>query len=196
MDLKKSKSTSHSETFTKLCFSTSVELEPGNVCVCLCLCLCLYLCLSVCPTSFGHSRKFIHGQICLKFGIIIAWVNPWGCFFLFSEILDFRILGTCTWTLNGPITLWALQGSLKWSNLSEIWHTYRLSESLVVFFLLLLFWTFWFLGPGDSVVGPNWTKNVESALGKPWMVTSVWHLGHLKLEWIPGGVFVFLFFFH
>ena len=65
-------------------FSTYVMLEPDNLCVCVCVCVC------VCPLqALGHSREGINGQIGLKFGTLIVWVNHWGCFFSFFESLIF-----------------------------------------------------------------------------------------------------------
>ena len=51
----------------------------------------------------GCSKEGINGQICLKFGAIIAWVSPWDIF-QFFENFDFWALETRSWTLNGPKT--------------------------------------------------------------------------------------------
>ena len=37
----------------------------------------------------GHSREGINGQICLKFGTLLAWLNPWWCFFHVLELFIF-----------------------------------------------------------------------------------------------------------
>ena len=64
-------------------FSTSVELESDNVCLC--------ICLSVCPKTLGRAGGFKNGSIWLKFGTLIPWVNL-GVFFHFSKILIFWAL--------------------------------------------------------------------------------------------------------
>ena len=71
--------------------------------MCVCVCVCVL-------QALGRFREGINGQICLKFGTLIAWVNPWGSLFSFFE-------------------------------------------------------NFIFLGPGDSVLDPKWTKNLWGALG-------------------------------
>ena len=68
----------------RLLFSTSVELEPEPVCVRLCVSACLYV-----LQALGCSIEGINGQICLKSGTLIVWVNPWGSFFSFFENFDF-----------------------------------------------------------------------------------------------------------
>jgi len=62
-------------------FSTSVELESENVCVC------------VCPKTLGQPGDFKNCSIWLKFGTLVPWVNIWGCFFHFSKILIFGAWG-------------------------------------------------------------------------------------------------------
>ena len=85
----------------------------------------MYVCVSVCLyilQPLGRSRRGINGQIDLKLGTLIAWMNPLGCFcfcfflffcfcffvclfvcfFSFFENFDFWALGTRSWTLNGP----------------------------------------------------------------------------------------------
>ena len=52
-----------------------------SACVCMCVCLCLYI-----RQALGRSKEDINGQICLKFGTLIAWVNPWDSFLHFLKI--------------------------------------------------------------------------------------------------------------
>ena len=64
------------------------------MCVCVCLCICVSACLCLCVNvlqAMGHSGEGINSQICLKFGTLKAWVNPWGYFFHFLKICVFRL---------------------------------------------------------------------------------------------------------
>ena len=41
--------------------------------------------------ALGRSKEGINNQICLKFGTLTVWVNPWGCLFHFLKILIFGL---------------------------------------------------------------------------------------------------------
>ena len=115
----------------EILFSTSVELESDNVC------LCVYL--SVCPKTLGHAGGFKIGQIWLKFGTLVPLVNIWGCFFHFSKILIFgawvqvfsqneaKTLGQPGGFKNGSI--WLKFGThVPWVN---IWGRFHFSKILI-----------------------------------------------------------------
>ena len=59
---------------------TFLTLELGRENVCMYVCMCVLQALE-------RSREGLNGQICLKFGTRIVWVNPWGCFFHFLKVL-------------------------------------------------------------------------------------------------------------
>ena len=70
--------------------------------MCVCVCVCVRVCVSVSECQYVlqalvRSREGINGHICMKFGTIIAWVNPWGVFFF--TFLKISIFGS--WEL-GP----------------------------------------------------------------------------------------------
>ena len=72
-----------------------------SVCVSVCVCVCERVSVSVSECQYVlqalvRSREGINGHICLKC-TIIAWVNPWGVFFLL--FLKISIFGS--WEL-GP----------------------------------------------------------------------------------------------
>ena len=72
----------------------ALELGRENVCVCVGGWVggwvggCVHACVRACVLqALGRSREGLNGQICLKFGTRIVWVNPWGCFFHFLKFL-------------------------------------------------------------------------------------------------------------
>ena len=126
------------------------------VCVCVCMCafvsasvsvsVCLYFCMSVCPTCFGALQGRDKQSNLSKTWHTYSLGESLGVSFSFFENFDFWTLEIQSWTLNGPKTFGALQGRHKWSNLSEMWHTNSLDESLGVFYLFFENLNFWALG--------------------------------------------------
>ena len=110
----------------------------------------------------GHSKEGINVQICLKFGTLIVWLNPWGIFLCFKK-LYFWIQGTQSWTLNGPKTVGHSRECIN-GQICQKFGTLITWVNVWPYFFI--FWKFSFLGIGDLVLDPKWTKNLRGALGK------------------------------
>lgn len=133
------------------------------------------VCLSVCPNILGRCREDVYGQICVKFGTLIAWVNPWGCFFDFFKILIFgplwsvsgpkmgcKPLGCCREGVSGPISL-KFGTLIAWVN---VWGWFS------HFFKILIF------GPLGPVSGPKMDRKPlgcsrEGLNGQ--IMSEIWH---------------------
>ena len=101
--------------------------------------------------TLNEPSKAITGQICLKFGTLIALVNPWGIFFIFRKFW-FWALGTRPWTLNGPSEAITGQICLKFGTLIALvnpWGCFFHFSKILI------------LGPGDPVLDPKWTQNLQ-----------------------------------
>ena len=131
------------------------------VCVCVCVCVCLQALGTLGKAQIVKSVTLIRHTSSLGESLWVFF------FFHFLEMFVFGPFGTRSSTLNGPKTFGSLYGSHKWLNLSEIRLNNSLFESLWVFFFFFFFHFLKNFDPGDSVLDPKSTENLQGALGKP-----------------------------